>query len=1224
MGKLILKIPNYLIFRGGVLRFVLILVIMNSSFNSFTQITKQQAIDFVMDSIVNNRSDSVNVYMDSIVQSSTYYNLSPFDSIGSAYSYYYLFFIDQNPLYDWGHECSYIIMDTLNGNFTEIEKYKPPFQYKKNMQQVSVPIDFGKLQFDFSIPYVPKQSVNSNCNSYAVLILGDDGGTGYKWSAISHIYCGLLENGYPESNIYVLAYDGTEGEFTNKSLDLDNDGDDDILPIVCNVSNVASIFNDLEENLDYADQLFIQASCHGYNDLNDPDKYYLGLWESELLSNYEFANMLDQISCSSITISLASCFSGGFKEELLGLSKPERVNILTSRNNLQYVRNMHFMQYAMMDTYEYFLITALRGWHPDYINSAPWIRMSKIGENTDFYSLLELIKMDVEPEANFDKTGGNNNGIQEIQESINYTARYCTQFNDYGVKEYDCGFLTEDLQSLKGISGKVESIQTLSGNFLIGGDLSVEPGVELTLSSGSKFHIFDSKITLQVGKDDNENNIHINGGEFIVDNATITNVCDIPWKGIYVIGDINEHQFSFENPKHAMVQGKLLLDGATIENAEVAISLFDRDDEKATRGGIVIAKNSSLTNNQKAVEFREYHNIVKINGVDTEYDYESSFTNCDFLVDNNYLFGSTYNKQSQVKLTGVKGIKFNGVNFINELDTEPYGRAIHTHNAGFILDKGCTNKIQPCNYENSSFNGFLNAVEAGTSGESLYNTYIRNSDFVNNGVGITLHDVDYSIITDNTFTIGWSPACIDNMGKGIYLDNSNSFAIEDNTFNVDNPIGGNIYVGIHTNNTNSAGDEIYNNTFAGMNIANYAEGKNWNEYFETGLAYYCNKNTGSDWDFYVKDYAEDYDGIQKLQGSKSMPAGNEFSSTASWHFDNNGAYEISYFYDNGSAPEIPDAGKLYRVSPLPLTLSSSCPKHYGNGNDIRLSSAEYAQRETDYGSASSSYNSALLSYNAASDSALREYYARQMSYYNTLMDRAAYDIVRSNMADSIVQDSLYVAWQDKLGTYASSEGMVDYYIQKGEYTKAWNTADSLEYNFTFTSYDSTEYPYYMELKELQIEWLKDGRDVFGLTPTEKSKLAVIADSSRGTAGAQARGILSFAYDSLYSYVNCISMPDTSQKSSPVTNGNDNENNGAWVKVSPNPATSAITFSYSIGDKANAALKLYNQNGVLIDEIILEANNSTFIYNCSNYKPGIYYYSATVESSVVKGKFIVVN
>ena len=68
----------------------------------YTQISKQQAITFVMDSIVGVNTDSVNVYMEENLQSSLYYIISPFDSINATYSSYWLFFIDDQPEYLWG------------------------------------------------------------------------------------------------------------------------------------------------------------------------------------------------------------------------------------------------------------------------------------------------------------------------------------------------------------------------------------------------------------------------------------------------------------------------------------------------------------------------------------------------------------------------------------------------------------------------------------------------------------------------------------------------------------------------------------------------------------------------------------------------------------------------------------------------------------------------------------------------------------------------------------------------------------------------------------------------------------------------------------------------------------------------------------------------------------------------------------------------------------------
>jgi hypothetical protein len=58
------------------------------SITSIAQITKQQAISIVMDSVVGNQSDSINVYMEPGLQTGAYYVLNPYDSIPSSYSDY--------------------------------------------------------------------------------------------------------------------------------------------------------------------------------------------------------------------------------------------------------------------------------------------------------------------------------------------------------------------------------------------------------------------------------------------------------------------------------------------------------------------------------------------------------------------------------------------------------------------------------------------------------------------------------------------------------------------------------------------------------------------------------------------------------------------------------------------------------------------------------------------------------------------------------------------------------------------------------------------------------------------------------------------------------------------------------------------------------------------------------------------------------------------------------
>ena len=172
--------------------------------------------------------------------------------------------------------------------------------------------------------------------------------------------------------------------------------------------------------------------------------------------------------------------------------------------------------------------------------------------------------------------------------------------------------------------------------------------------------------------------------------------------------------------------------------------------------------------------------------------------------------------------------------------------------------------------------------------------------------------------------------------------------------------------------------------------------------------------------------------------------------------------------------------------------------------------------------------------------------------------------------------------------------------------------------------NSTEYPYYSKLKELQIHWLEKGRDIFDLNTSEISKLETIAASSRGIAGAQARAILSFAFDTTYNFVNCISMPDTTLKAIKVKNEDNPENEVFWIKVGPNPANNNINFSYSIGEKENAVLSLFSQTGVLIEKILLEKTSNIYHFDCSSLKPGIYYYSRTVDSNTLTGKFVIVH
>ncbi|MBQ6729016.1 MAG: T9SS type A sorting domain-containing protein [Bacteroidales bacterium] len=123
----------------------------------------------------------------------------------------------------------------------------------------------------------------------------------------------------------------------------------------------------------------------------------------------------------------------------------------------------------------------------------PWLRDTVIGalQDTVLYSLTH------KPDVNFDMLDGfgNKNGIHEINETIEYTSYFDGQFNQYGIKNYDCGF-KDDLLSLRGITGKVVTIDTVSGSFHIEDTLSI-CAQTLRMEDFAKFYLFDSDLIIE-------------------------------------------------------------------------------------------------------------------------------------------------------------------------------------------------------------------------------------------------------------------------------------------------------------------------------------------------------------------------------------------------------------------------------------------------------------------------------------------------------------------------------------------------------------------------------------------------------------------------------------------------------------------------------------------------------------------------------------------------------
>ena len=153
---------------------------------------------------------------------------------------------------------------------------------------------------------------------------------------------------------------------------------------------------------------------------------------------------------------------------------------------------------------------------------------------------------------------------------------------------------------------------------------------------------------------------------------------------------------------------------------------------------------------------------------------------------------------------------------------------------------------------------------------------VRKCTFKDNRIAIASWGSDNMIIQDNNISgIGNHP---ENGGhRGLTLRNCTGYTVTDNTF-VGIGSGVSDHVGIWARNTGSEYNEIKENKFDSLYIANLAEENNSGADVMNGLHYLCNNNLNENtYDFLVRD-----DGISLYQGGDQDATGNTFT-----HFNSN-------------------------------------------------------------------------------------------------------------------------------------------------------------------------------------------------------------------------------------------------------------------------------------------------------------------------------------------------
>jgi hypothetical protein len=379
------------------------------SSTGFSQFTRQQAINLVLNTILVADTGKINIYCayNSKTNQQTIL-LDNGDHVACAFSENWVFFIDDDPTAFWAHPARFVFVNTQNGDYVINDHYMLPFELYTAYELIShIPWPENNQIPEYAGESLTKAEPNEHL--YAVLI-----GTTQQptfWYDISMIYNTLIDvYGYTKENIYVHFWDGTGGIWN--SNDLDGPPTTDDIDYTAYLERIDTTFKNLTgewsndpniPELDPDDQLFVHIDGHGYTYNLTIKGSYLFLPNDQLLFDSTLARYLKDIKCSQIIVTMQQCYSGGFIDDLTDY---ENFNVKcknryiasasdyneTARSEIHIVGVAPGIPVYVYGEFDFYLFSALRVWYTDIKKSdgiQPWLTSYPLGQ-FPFDSILTL------------------------------------------------------------------------------------------------------------------------------------------------------------------------------------------------------------------------------------------------------------------------------------------------------------------------------------------------------------------------------------------------------------------------------------------------------------------------------------------------------------------------------------------------------------------------------------------------------------------------------------------------------------------------------------------------------------------------------------------------------------------------------------------------------------------------------------------------------------------
>ena len=242
---------------------------------------------------------------------------------------------------------------------------------------------------------------------------------------------------------------------------------------------------------------------------------------------------------------------------------------------------------------------------------------------------------------------------------------------------------------------------------------------------------------------------------------------------------------------------------------------------------------------------------------------------------------------------------------------------------------------------------------------------------------------------------------------------------------------------------------------------------------------------------------------------------------------------------------------------------------------------------------------------------------------------AAGDIVRSILADTVVDKAELVRWLGNMEDMETDREIVGVYLEDGRYDDALALAGMFPTLYGLAGEDLEEHNDYMALLNLYGGSLGSGRNTMQLDSVERATVEHIADYGTGTPQAMAKALLMGAYG--YRYNDCpvgvdLTLANTGRSLAPDPSSEDlNRAMGFSVTVAPNPASTWVAIDYSLPPGASKAqMTITNALGMTVAAYDLSGNASQKVLDLRNLADGVYAYTVYCGKLSQTGKLAIVK